>query len=99
MLQLSVEMARRSQSLLPTEICKSCGVQEVALRFQVSRDLWGSPGAMEGASLVRVKKSELGRSKGHTQPCPYAVALPSTPGVCQAEGGLQERLLPLWGGG
>ena len=35
----------------PHGSCRSCEVPEVALRTQVSVDLWGSPGAMAEASL------------------------------------------------
>lgn len=60
--------------------CRSCGVPGVALRTQVSMDLWGSPGASAGASLVRagaeVSRSHLALS---LWPCP---ALPSLWVLC-----------------
>lgn len=57
------------------ESCSSCGAPGVALRIEVSMGLWGSPGAMAGASLVRAG-AEVSRS--HVA-VPMALPCPSLP--------------------
>ena len=64
----------------PRGRCRSCGVRGVALRVQVSMALWGHPGAMAGASLLRAGV-EASRSHSALSPWPRP-ALPS-PLVCQ----------------
>lgn len=66
----------------------------MALRTQVSEDLWGSPGAMTGASL-----QSWSRGQHMTSPLLHGLALPFPSSQCCASLGLSVgEVLPLWGG-
>lgn len=56
-------------------VCRSCEVPGVTLRTQVSVDLWGSPGAMAGASLVRAGAEVM----THMTWAPFPRPFPSHP--------------------